>query len=85
MPNFRRISPLEYLDKVLRWEILAILVLTECGIVFPLIVVALVLGLPDAVLSEEVPIYSSTYFMATLVVPAGNWLLFASTTAANSL
>lgn len=33
------------------------------------------------VLSEGAPIRPLTYFMATWVVPAGSWLLFASTTA----
>jgi hypothetical protein len=43
---------LECLDKVLCWEVFAVFVFAECGVVLPLIFVALVLGLPDALFSD---------------------------------
>ena len=79
-------SRLELPDKVLCQEIIVVSIFTECGVMLPLIFVALVLRLP-------VPVLSSSYLSVqlecdllhgNLIVPAGSWLLFASTTVANS-
>ena len=77
-------STLGPLDKVQCRQIFAIFVYIECGEMAPLICVALMLGLPVAVnCDQELLNHLWTYFMATVAVPAGSWLVFA-TIAANS-